>query len=139
MQRLEQEIQECGLWDTEWSLGDLIGLDDMNEGKVGPGGGLTENTGRKKLVEFPPIEGGESLQEFLGQYKKCCLNKKATLKQTKERLTRDLAKGYELLGLIVIRSSGFWLSVYTSLNYVAVLVRTHKHVAHVHICIYRGL
>ena len=30
---LEQEMSEAGIWDTEFSLGDLINLDDESEGK----------------------------------------------------------------------------------------------------------
>ena len=60
-----------------------------------------EPAARKKLVEFPPVEGGETLQEFLGQYKKCCLNKKAALKSAKERLVKDQATGYEFPGCVL--------------------------------------
>ena len=34
---LEQEMSEAGIWDTEFSLGDLINLDDESEGKKNGG------------------------------------------------------------------------------------------------------
>ncbi|CAE7339006.1 unnamed protein product, partial [Symbiodinium sp. CCMP2592] len=86
---LEQELADSGLWDTEWSVGDVLGLDDATEG-AGEG-----NNKPTKLVEFPEPEGSETLQEYLGQYKKAALNKKAVLKSTKERLVKDNAVGHQ--------------------------------------------
>ena len=88
---LEQELADSGLWDTEWSVGDVLGLDDATEG-MGEG-----NNKPTKLVEFPEPEGNETLQEYLGQYKKAALNKKAVLKATKERLVKDQAVGHQCL------------------------------------------
>ena len=86
-----QELADSGLWDTEWSVGDVLGLDDATEG-MGEG-----NNKPTKLVEFPEPEGNETLQEYLGQYKKAALNKKAVLKATKERLVKDQAVGHQCL------------------------------------------
>ena len=91
---LEQEMLDSGLFDTSWSLGDIVALDDESEGRQGSGGG---DAGDKKarLAEFPPVEGGETLQEMLGQYKKCCLNKRALHKTTRDRLKSENASGHE--------------------------------------------
>ncbi|CAE7698977.1 PAB8, partial [Symbiodinium sp. CCMP2456] len=88
---LEQELAESGLWDTEWSVGDIIGLDDTTEG-ANEGGNKPA-----KLVEFPEPEGSETLKEHLGQYKKAALNKECVLKSTKERLVKDNATGHQCL------------------------------------------
>ena len=54
---------------------------------------------QKKICEFPIVEGDESITEYIGQYKKSCLSKKALLKSTRERLERDNSKGHEILCL----------------------------------------
>ena len=90
---LEQELAESGLWDTEWSVGDVLGLDDSTEG-------MADNPSKPtKLSEYPEPEGNETLQEYLGQYKKAALNKKAVFKTTKERLVKDNASGFQCLDL----------------------------------------
>ena len=94
---LEQEMQEAGVFDTEWSLGDLINLDDASEGR-----GDSETTTRKKLPEWPEAEGTETLQEYLGQFKKAALNKKAVLKTTKDRLSKEEGTGHQLSALLGI-------------------------------------
>ena len=55
---------------------------------------------KKKLEDYPAIEGDETLTEYIGQYKRACLNKKAMLKTTKERLEKDNVNvaEYKLLG-----------------------------------------
>eukprot|EP00439_Symbiodinium_sp_Y106_P009125 s9043_g1.t1 len=63
------------------SLGDLINLDDESEGK----NTVETKETKARIPEFPAVDGPESLQEFLGQYKKACLNKKASFKAAKER------------------------------------------------------
>ena len=90
---LEQELAASGLWDTDWSVGDILGLDDATEGA-----GENSST-NKKLVEYPDAEGSETLQEYLGQYKKAALNKKAVFKTTKERLIKDNASDYQCLDM----------------------------------------
>ena len=62
---LEQEMSEAGIWDTEFSLGDLINLDDESEGKKTV---ETKET-KAQIPEFPAVDGPESLQEFLDE---CC-------------------------------------------------------------------
>ena len=96
MKELETEMREIGLYDTEFSVGDIL------EEVEGPG--ATSETQdkakqKKKLADFPVVEGEETVLEYIGQYKRACLNRKALLKSTKERLAKDNASGYETLGL----------------------------------------
>lgn len=86
---LEQEMKDWGIFDTDFCLGDV--LVDEEEEEVKP------NQPKKKLTEFPEVEGEESVVEYVGQYKKACLSKKALLKSTRERLEKDKAKGHEKL------------------------------------------
>ncbi|CAK9072177.1 unnamed protein product [Durusdinium trenchii] len=90
MQMLESEMQNLGLFNTEFSLGDIIGDDDDEQ--------KPEDIPRKKtkLPEYPEVEGEESLQEYLGQYKRACLSRKALFKTTRDKLSEPGAgKGYE--------------------------------------------
>ena len=95
IKELETAMQEVGLFDTDFSLGDLFedGDEDPNNSPVSAG-----NPKKKKLGEFPEVEGEESLPEYIGQYKRACLNRKALLKSTKERLDKDNAVDYQFLG-----------------------------------------
>ena len=77
------------------SLGDLINLDDESEGK----NTVETKETKARIPEFPAVDGPESLQEFLGQYKKACLNKKASIKAAKERFHKDGTTGHEFPGL----------------------------------------
>ena len=91
LKELEQEMQEIGLFDTEFSLGDILeDGDDTDKPPEKP---------KKKLDEFPDIEGEESVTEYVGQYKRACLNRKSLLKTTKDRLIKDKAEGHGILGL----------------------------------------
>ena len=119
---LEQEMMAAGIFDSDFSLGDLIDLDDASEGR---GKGDDTNVSRKKLVEFPDPEGSESLQEYIGQYKKAALNKKALFKATKERLTRDECKGFEPLDHICGALNAFFLHMYI---YTYLYIQVHIHV-----------
>lgn len=95
IKELESEMKECGLYDTDFSLGDL--LDEGEE----EGGGTPQTTNKKKkLDDYPSVEGDETLTEYIGQYKRACLNKKAMLKSTKDRLEKDkvAVAEYKLLG-----------------------------------------
>ena len=91
IREMEQQLQDLGLYDTDFSLGDLVDDDDEV--------GSTNNTPPKKvkLQEFPVVEGEESVTEYVGQYKKACLNRKALYKTTRERLEKDKAVGYQPL------------------------------------------
>jgi len=89
LKELEAELQEMGLYDSEFSLGDIM---EEQEDDV-----KTPEPTRKKLPEFPAVEGEETVVEYVGQYKRQCLNKKALLKSTKERLDKDKAVGHENL------------------------------------------
>ena len=92
MKELEQEMKDWGIYDTDFCLGDVIDYDDT-ESSSG------EHKPKKKMVEFPSVEGEESIAEYIGAYKKSCLAKKALLKSTRERLEKDNAKGHESLRL----------------------------------------
>ena len=88
MKELECELQQIGLFESDFSLGDI--LEDPEEEKP-------QEPLKKKLPDFPTVEGDESLVEYIGQYKKACLTRKALLKTTKERLEKDKAKDFEQL------------------------------------------
>ena len=94
MKELEQEMKNWGIFDTDFCLGDIMVDDEDNE--------PPENQKKKtKLAEFPVLEGEESIVEYVGQYKKACLSKKALLKNTRDRLEKDKTTGHERLILIV--------------------------------------
>ena len=61
---------ESGIFQSDFSLGDLLGLDDATEGRQPGSEGGGEQPTRKKLPEFPETDGSETLQEYVGQYKK---------------------------------------------------------------------
>eukprot|EP00435_Cladocopium_sp_Y103_P054356 s808_g17.t1 len=90
LKELECELQEIGLFDSEFSLGDI--LDDPEDEQK-----TTEPAKRSRLPDFPTIEGEESVVEYVGQYKKQCVSRKALLKNVKERLDKDKASGHEML------------------------------------------
>ena len=92
LKEFEQELQDMGLFDTQFSLGDLLDEEEAETNTDQP-----PETKKKKLEEFPPIEGEESLMEYIGQFKKACLTRKANLKTAKERLEKDKASGHETL------------------------------------------
>ena len=94
---LEQEMADIGLYDTDFSLGDLVALDDISEGKD-DNGDSNPNAKKTKLPEYPEPEGSDTLQEYLGQYKKAALNKKACLKACREKLKSDNVTGHQLPG-----------------------------------------
>ena len=99
MKEFEQELQDMGLFDTQFSLGDLL---EEDEAESNPD--QQTETKKKKLEEFPAVEGEESLMEYIGQFKKACLTRKANLKTAKERLDKDKASGHETLA-----SNCFWI------------------------------
>ncbi|CAK9093933.1 unnamed protein product [Durusdinium trenchii] len=90
LQELQAEMQELGLWSTDFTLGDLLGEEEEDDK------GVPEAKPKQKLPEYPEVEGEESLPEYLGQYKKACLSRKALLKNSKERLSEPgAAAGFE--------------------------------------------
>lgn len=91
IKELESEMREIGLYDTDFSLGDILLEEAEEEGENNKPGGETRK--KKKLDDFPSVEGEESLVEYIGQYKKACLNRKALLKSSKERLEKDQCQG----------------------------------------------
>ena len=94
MKELEQEMKEWGIFDSDFCLGDIF---DEEEPDQGDG---NQQKAKKKLSEFPVLEGEESIVEYVGQYKKACLSKKALLKSTRERLEKDQSKGHERLHFV---------------------------------------
>ena len=109
LKELEQEMKDHGVFDTDFNLGDL-----PEEEEKPPG---DEPKGPKKMmVEFPNVEGEESIVEYIGQYKKACLSRKALLKNSRERLVKDKAVGYEILGFLLLLSNIFQESI--PYNYV---------------------
>ena len=122
---LEQEMAESGIWDTDFQLGDLINLDDESEGK----GGSEQKEEKKRLPDFPVLEGSETLQEYLGQYKKACLNKKAALKAVKDKLLKDQAKGHESLGLAIKNFFQKPMSIM-----VCILICMYSYSLYIHTC-----
>ena len=93
LQELQQELSDMGLFSSDFELGDVLqDLDnDGNEDEV------NKNAVRKKVSEWPTIEGDESVAEYLGQYRRAVLSRKALLKNGKERLEKEGGKGYECL------------------------------------------
>eukprot|EP00435_Cladocopium_sp_Y103_P059672 s634_g21.t1 len=92
LKQLEQEMKDWGIFDTDFSLGDVVDDDDSDSINA-------DTKPKKKMVDFPALEGEESLTEYIGSYKKQCLSKKALLKSTRERLEKDNSKGHESLCL----------------------------------------
>lgn len=92
MKELEMELEQMGLYDSDFNLGDVL---DEPEDDQKP----ATDPQKRRLPDFPQVEGEETVVEYVGQYKKACLTRKALLKTTKERLDRDKAQGYETLGL----------------------------------------
>lgn len=70
MQELIQEMQDMGVFDSEFTLGDLMVDDEEGEPQQ-----VKED--KKKIAEYPSVEGSESVAEYLGQYKKALLGKKS--------------------------------------------------------------
>ena len=93
MKELEVELEQMGLYDSDFSLGDVL---DEPEDDSKP---AAADPQKRRLPDFPQVEGDETVVEYIGQYKKACLTRKALLKTTKDRLERDKAKGFETLGL----------------------------------------
>ncbi|CAL1138844.1 unnamed protein product [Cladocopium goreaui] len=114
IKELESEMREIGLFDSEFSLGDVL-----DEGEDEQSASPNNGPKKKKLEEYPDVEGDESLPEYIGQYKRACLSRKALLKTTKERLEKDNVSpaDYKLLGC-----SGFQLLFKASFHVLPQLV-----------------
>ncbi|CAE7239553.1 unnamed protein product, partial [Symbiodinium sp. CCMP2456] len=94
LQELQQEMAQMGLLSSDFELGDIMeeldGETSTDQSKPQPGS-------KKRLAEYPTVEGEESIQEYLGQYRRGILTRKALLKGARERLEKEGAKGHELL------------------------------------------
>lgn len=97
LQELQQEMAQMGLLNSDFELGDIMeeleGDSNSEQGKPVPG--------KKRLAEYPAVEGEETIQEYLGQYRRAILSRKALLKGARERLEKEGAKGHELLASTV--------------------------------------
>ena len=95
LQELQQEMADLGILASDFELGDVLGELDGGDDEDKPGG--PPRPSKKKVPEWPTVEGEESIQEYLGQYRRAVLSRKALLKGAKEKL--EGSKGHELLGL----------------------------------------
>ena len=93
IKELESEMKECGLYDSDFSLGDL--LDEGEEESA-----TTQPTKKKNWMTTLQLKEMRHWLNTLASYKRACLNKKAMLKSTKERLEKDNVNvaEYKLLG-----------------------------------------
>ena len=111
LQELQQEMAQMGLLSSDFELGDIMeeldGETSTDQSKPQPGS-------KKRLAEYPTVEGEETIQEYLGQYRRAILTRKALLKGARERLEKEGAKGHELLAC----------AVYALCNYVYLLIGT---------------
>ena len=94
LQEMQQELHDMGLLSSNFDIGDLLELDEDEAGSQSEAPGK-----KKKLAEWPLVEGEETLQEYLGQYRRAVLARKALLKTAKERLEKEQSKGHETLGM----------------------------------------
>ena len=90
LKELEQEMKDWGLFDTDFCLGDVFEDEEDTPGN-------SDSKPKKRIGDWPSVEGEESVVEYVGAYKKACLAKKALIKNTKDRLERDQSKGHEIL------------------------------------------
>lgn len=98
LQELTQEMQEIGLYDTSFELGDLLEESQEEEHVDHPESKPKQH--KKRVQEFPVVEGEETTVEYVGQFKKACLTRKALLKSTKDRLEKDKSTGHQNLECI---------------------------------------
>ncbi|CAE7383385.1 unnamed protein product [Symbiodinium sp. CCMP2592] len=92
LQELQQEMAQMGLLNSDFELGDI--MEELE------GDSSTENKpvpSKKRLAEYPVVEGEETIQEYLGQYRRAILSRKALLKGARERLEKEGAKGHDSL------------------------------------------
>ena len=95
LQELQQEMAQMGLLSSDFELGDIMEeLDGETSTETKP------PTAKKRLAEYPAVEGEETIQEYLGQYRRAVLSRKALLKGARERLEKEGAKGHELLACL---------------------------------------
>ena len=98
LQELQQEMAQMGLLSSDFELGDLV---EELDGEGNPDSSKPQPAAKKRLAEYPPVEGEESVQEYLGQYRRAILSRKALLKGARERLEKEGSKGHELLASTV--------------------------------------
>ena len=98
LQELQQEMAQMGLLSSDFELGDIMeeleGESTTDQPKPA--------ANKKRLAEYPAVEGEETIQEYLGQYRRAVLSRKALLKCARERLEKDGAKGHEPLAFMLI-------------------------------------
>ncbi|CAE7446074.1 unnamed protein product [Symbiodinium necroappetens] len=98
LQELQQEMAQMGLLSSDFELGDIM---EELEGESTTDQPKPPAT-KKRLAEYPAVEGEETIQEYLGQYRRAVLSRKALLKCARERLEKDGAKGHEPLAFMLI-------------------------------------
>ncbi|CAE7216447.1 unnamed protein product [Symbiodinium sp. CCMP2592] len=94
LQELQQEMAQMGLLSSDFELGDIM---EELDGETTTDNSKPQPGGKKRLAEYPTVEGEESIQEYLGQYRRAVLTRKALLKGARERLEKEGSKGHELL------------------------------------------
>ncbi|CAE7835987.1 unnamed protein product [Symbiodinium sp. CCMP2592] len=98
LQELQQEMAQMGLLSSDFELGDIM---EELDGETTTDNSKPQPGGKKRLAEYPTVEGEESIQEYLGQYRRAVLTRKALLKGARERLEKEGSKGHELLASTV--------------------------------------
>ncbi|CAE7273285.1 unnamed protein product [Symbiodinium sp. CCMP2592] len=102
LQELQQEMAQMGLLSSDFELGDIM---EELDGETTTDNSKPQPGGKKRLAEYPTVEGEESIQEYLGQYRRAVLTRKALLKGARERLEKEGSKGHEE-DLKVLSTSG---------------------------------
>ena len=93
-QEMTEELECMGLLNQSFSLGDV--LDDECGDAVEEGRKQDEK--KTKPATWPIVEGEETVQEFVGSYRKAVMSRKALFKGAKDKMdSSQLAPGFETL------------------------------------------
>ena len=99
LQELQQEMAQMGLLSSDFELGDIMeeldGETSTDQSKPQPGS-------KKRLAEYPTVEGEETIQEYLGQYRRAILTRKALLKGARERLASTVCNCVAVIVYLVL-------------------------------------
>ena len=85
MKELEQEMKDWGIFDTDFCLGDVFDDDEDTPG--------SETKPKKRICDWPVVEGEESVVEYVGAYKKARLSKKALIKKHQRQVGEGPKQG----------------------------------------------
>ena len=91
---LEQQMNELGVWDTEWTVGDIISLDDHTADRSNAQSAPSHVS---NCLNTESLKGRRPSRITSGNAKKACLTRKATLKTIKDRLCKDKVEGCQIL------------------------------------------